>query len=155
MSIDRTPPGQRPKADAAAAAAADPKRRRRQLIGGLVIVVIVVTAFSSCIANASRSSSSTSVDDDTSKYTQTWPESYSSTTCDDWNTQMTSAQQFAAAADMLSSARDKGDGGTGVAPDALISDFESGITNVCVEPTMTLTDAGAGLYLTERTRYRP
>lgn len=90
-----------------------------------------------------------------SKYEQTWSKAYKDTTCDEWLTQMSSQQQFAAAADMLTGARNKGDGGSGLPPDALISDFQAGVTNVCVIPTMTLTDAAVGLYLTDRDRYKP
>lgn len=154
MSVDRTPPGQRPSTLPESPAEAA-KRRRRQWIGLGVLAALVVILFASCVSNASRSSSSSAVDDGTAKYTQTWPDSYSSTTCDDWNTRMTDAQQFAAAADMLAGARNKGDGGTGLPEDSLITEFQAGITNVCVEPTMTLTDAGAGLYLTERDRFKP
>lgn len=88
------------------------------------------------------------------KYTQTWAKSYSETTCEDWNDSMSNAQQFAAAADILTSARDKIDGATGLPPDSLITEFQDGVTNVCVIPSMTLTDATYGLYTTE-TRFQP
>jgi hypothetical protein len=93
--------------------------------------------------------------DASSKYEQTWPKGYSRTSCDEWLHDMSSDQRFAAAADMLTGARNKGDGGTGLPPDSMIEEFEAGIDNVCVEPTMSLTGAGAGLYLTERSRFRP
>ncbi len=101
-------------------------------------------------ASASGDGSSAELD----KYTQTWGKQYSDTTCDDWNKVMTDAQQWAASADILSAARDKIDGATGVAPDELIDEFQSGITNVCVVPTMSLTDASYGLYTTEP-RFKP
>ena len=88
------------------------------------------------------------------EYTQTWDKAYSETTCSDWNGAMTDAQQFAAAADILTSARNKIDGGTGMPFDSLIAEFRSGITNVCVIPSMTLTDATYGLYTTEP-RFHP
>lgn len=88
------------------------------------------------------------------KFDQTWPSAYSDTTCADWNGRMSSHERFVAAADMLTGARNKGDGGTGLPSDALIEEFEGGITNVCVKPTMTLTDAAVGLYLTEP-RFQP
>ncbi len=91
----------------------------------------------------------------TSKYDQTWPHPYSQTTCADWNDDMTSAQQWAAAADMLTGARNKGDGGEGLPPDPLVDEFRAGITTACVVDTMTLADVGAGLYLTERETFRP
>ena len=91
---------------------------------------------------------------DTSKYDQTWSTPYSQTTCDDWLNSMSSREQFAAAADILTSARNKIDDGTGLPSDALVDEFAGGITTVCVEPTMTLTDATYGLYATEP-RFHP
>lgn len=88
------------------------------------------------------------------KYTQTWAKSYSETTCEDWNDRMTIAQQFAGAADILTSARNKIGGATGLPPDSLITEFQDGVTNVCVIPSMTLTDATYGLYTTEP-RFQP
>lgn len=67
---------------------------------------------------------------------------------------MTSAQQFAAAADILESARNKIDEGVGLPPDALTSEFQAGVTNACIIPTMTPTDATFGLYTTEP-RFHP
>lgn len=115
---------------------------------GVVAVVVLVSVFSS-----------TGGDDDdapaeSSRYTQTWGQRYAETSCDDWNLEMSSAQQFAAAADILTSARNKIDGGEGVPPDVLITEFQMGTTNVCVVPTMTLTDATFGLYSTEP-RFHP
>jgi hypothetical protein len=71
---------------------------------------------------------------------------------------MTEHQKFVAAADMLTGARNKGDGGTGLPPESLITEFESGITNVCQSSKLSsqsLADIGAGLYLTERDRFGP
>jgi hypothetical protein len=62
---------------------------------------------------------------------------------------MTSGQRFAAAADMLTSARNKGDGGSGLPPDSLIANFESGVTTACVPPATNLAEVGALLYLSE------
>ena len=90
-----------------------------------------------------------------SKYTQTWPKSYAATNCSEWNSSMSSSQQFAAAADMLTGARNRGDGGVGLPPDSLIDDFRQGVTTACVIDTMSLADVGAGLYLTDRDRFRP
>jgi hypothetical protein len=119
---------------------------------GIVVLIGVVFGLASCGSGSDSDSSYTP--DQTSKYTQTWAKAYSDTTCADWNTRLTSAQQFAASADMLAGARNKGDGGTGLPSDALIDEFSGGITNVCVEPTMALTDAAVGLYLTEP-RFKP
>lgn len=89
------------------------------------------------------------------KYTQTWATSYASTTCTDWTTRMTAPQRWAAAADMLTGARNKGDGGTGLPSDALVTTFMGGIGTACVVETMTITDVAVGLYMTERARFQP
>jgi hypothetical protein len=119
---------------------------------GIVVLIGVVFGLASCGSGSDSDSSYTP--DQTSKYTQTWAKPYSGTTCDDWNSQLTSAQQFAASADMLAGARNRGNEGSGLPPDALIDEFSGGITTVCVEPTMALTDAAVGLYLTDP-RFRP
>lgn len=67
---------------------------------------------------------------------------------------MSPAQQFAGAADILTSARNKIDNGTGMPSDSLIEEFEAGITEVCVIPSMTITEATYGLYTTEP-RFHP
>ncbi len=126
----------------------------RPVIGCLVIVAIVIVGFVACTAIGSSHTSTSSSSSDVSKYTQTWPKSYAETTCADWLQTMTSAQRFAAAADILSSARNKIDGGTGLPPDSLITEFAVGTSNVCVVPTMTITDATYGLYSTEP-RFHP
>jgi hypothetical protein len=112
----------------------------------LVLVIVLAVSLS-----GNDSSPSTVVAD---KYVQTWNQSYSETDCAEWNDVMTPAQQFAAAADILTSARNKIDGGVGLPPDSLISEFEAGITRVCVVPELPLTDATFGLYSTEP-RFRP
>ena len=129
-------------------------RHRRWLIGwGLTAALFL--AFVLNAANDTGGSSTgtgTSVDH---KYEQTWSKSYSSTTCSEWNGEMTRRQQWVAAADMLTSARNKGDGGQGLPHDYLVDAFVAGIDTVCVVPDMSLAEAGAGLYLTERDRVRP
>lgn len=95
---------------------------------------------------------------DSSKYTQTWSKDYSATSCKDWNDRMTDHQQFAAAADMLSAARDKRDGGSGVAPDDLIEQFQTDVTAVCttnVGSREDIAEVGASVYLSGRSHYRP
>jgi hypothetical protein len=113
----------------------------------LVGATAVLLALSAC----SSSTGST----DTGKYDQTWPKSYGDTTCDEWSGEMTDAQQWTAAADMLTGARNKGDGGKGLPPDSLVDEFQGGVSTACVVPSMTLTDVGVGLYLTERSRFQP
>lgn len=112
-------------------------------------VIVLVSVLSTLGSNDDEKA-----DDASSRYTQTWSQSYAETSCDEWNLEMTSAQQFAAAADILTSARNKIDGGAGLPPDALTSEFQAGVTNVCIVPTMTLTDATFGLYTTEP-RFHP
>jgi len=68
---------------------------------------------------------------------------------------MSPAQQFAGAADMLTGARNKGDGGTGLPPDSLIEEFEQGIGIACVIPTENIASIAAALYLTERSTFSP
>lgn len=122
--------------------------------GGIVVLAVLLGALSTIGSGSDDDDAGSGGDDSTSKYTQTWSKQYSDTTCADWNNEMTAQQQFAAAADILTSARNKIDDGTGLPSDALIREFEGGITNVCVEPTMTLTDATYGLYATEP-RFHP
>ena len=121
--------------------------------GGIVLLAVLFGVLST-IGSGGDDDASTGTDDSASKYTQTWSKQYSDTTCSDWNDEMTEQQHFSAAADILTSARNKLDDGTGLPSDALIREFEDGITNVCVEPTMTLTDATYGLYATEP-RFHP
>lgn len=119
---------------------------------GVVGVIVLVSVLSTLGGDDDGKAGDAEVA--SSRYTQTWSQSYAETSCDEWNLEMTSAQQFAAAADILTSARNKIDGGVGLPPDAMIGEFQAGITNVCIVPTMTLTDATFGLYTTEP-RFHP
>ena len=96
---------------------------------------------------------------DPSKYAQSWTKSYAQTTCQDWTDSMTDQQKFAASADILSSARDKVDGGSGVAPDDLIRAFESEIDDACAppqpDPTATLTDVTLFIYQADHAQFGP
>lgn len=92
---------------------------------------------------------------DTTKYEQTWSQDYSSTTCEEWSTAMTEHQQFAAAADILASARNKIDGGTGLPPDDLIRDFQAAVTDSCMTPSWTITDASYVAYTDGAARFAP
>lgn len=90
------------------------------------------------------------------KYEQTWPHSYAKTTCGQFLAKMNAHQRFVAAADMLSGARDNGDGGHGVAPDKLIRKFIADVDDACgVTTSSKLADIAAGIYLTERAKYEP
>lgn len=110
-------------------------------------VVVLFVALAGC--------SSSGADKASNKYEQTWPEGYTETTCGDWQDEMTPPQQWTAAADMLTGARNKGDGGEGLPPDSLVDTFRDGVTTACVEPTLRLDEVGAMLYLTERERFAP
>lgn len=121
----------------------------------VLIVALPLLLLAYCSATDKTTTSATDVSPVESKYVQTWPKAYSDTTCEDWVGPMTRAQNFAAAADMLTAARNKRDGGAGVPSDALISEFEDGITRACVIPTMVLTDVAVELYLTDHQRFKP
>ncbi len=123
------------------------------LIGSLYAVLTDGAAPPPSDIPAAGSAGERQTDDD--KYEQTWPKSYSSTTCHEWNAEMTADQRWAAAADMLTGARNKGDGGQGLPPDSMVDEFMGGVTRACVIPEMSLAEVGAGLYLTERARFRP
>jgi hypothetical protein len=102
---------------------------------------------------------STSAGSPADKYAQTWSKDYASTTCADWSQAMTQQQRFAAAADILSAARDKIDGGSGIAPDDLIRDFQADVDDACngapSADTETLTDVTYFIYHQEHTHYGP
>lgn len=138
---DRTPPGVRDSAGGPG--------NRRVLIGAAIVVGIAVLV-GGCTAIVAATSGNrgdeVSADD---PYRQTWVKAYSDTTCADWASEMTDQQQFAASADILTSAWQRIEGSSDFPPDALIREFREGVSTVCVEPTMTLTDASGLLYLTE------
>ena len=82
------------------------------------------------------------------KYNQTWTKSYGLTICKDWNDEMTTSQQWVAAADMLTGARNKRDGGNGLPPDSLITRFQGAITEACsVDESQQLPEIAVGVYL--------
>lgn len=121
----------------------------------LITTAVILTAgllLAGCASTDDGSGAGTS---STSKYDQTWDTSYAETTCTQWLEEMSPQQRFAAAADMLTGARNKGDGGDGLPSDDLINEFKAGVDNACVEPTAKLAEIGAALYLTERSTFRP
>lgn len=126
---------------------------RIRIVVGIVVLLAVLLGFISCVTSIGR--------DDYSvgsyvpeKYLQTWEKSYGDTSCTEWNEEMTASQQFAASADMLAGARNKGDGGTGLPPDPLVDEFAGGISSACVIPTSPITEIAVGVYLTEP-RFKP
>jgi hypothetical protein len=90
------------------------------------------------------------------RYNQTWTKSYGLTTCGDWNDQMTDSQQWVAAADILTGARKKWDGGEDPPGDPLITRFQRDITEACsVDDDHQLPEIAVGTYLIGRDRYSP
>lgn len=89
-----------------------------------------------------------------SKYQQSWPTPYSSTTCGDYLTAMSEQQRWALAADMLVGAR-KVDGLTALPADATVDRFEQDMATAC-EPIATAktTEIGASVYLVDTTYSR-
>ncbi len=89
-------------------------------------------------------------------YNQTWTKSYGLTTCGDWNDTMTESQQWGAAADMLTSARKRWDGGEGLPSDSLVTRFRGDITQACsVDDNQQLPEIAVGVYLIGRDLYSP
>lgn len=142
--------------DGAAQAKAAENRRMDRTVWLVLLGVAVFVAGCSVLVN--RGDDPAPDDAGVSKYTQTWGQSYSNTTCAQWNGQMTSAQRFAAAADMLTGARNKGDGGTGLPTDELIRRFQGDVTEGCsvsTAQTMSVAETGAAIYLIGRSQYQP
>lgn len=97
---------------------------------------------------------------ETQPFQQTWTKSYDQTDCADWVGAMTQDQQWAAAADMLTGARNKGDGGSGVPSDGLITAFKADITTACegeiqASGSDDIATIGASVYLVGRETYKP
>jgi hypothetical protein len=122
------------------------------LIAPLALSVLLLTACGSAAASPATKSPSASPTVD--KYAQTWTKQYSQTTCADWEKSMTPAQQFSAAADILTSGRNKVDNGTGMPSDPLIKEFQTAVTDYCVIPSMKVTDATYAVYMDGK-KYRP
>ena len=115
-------------------------------------VVAVVMAPVLLVGCGSISSSSSSTD----KFKQTWPTAYAQTTCAQWLSEMTSAQQFAAAADMLVGAQSTDDKSATLPSDSLIESFAGDVSEGC-QPmaSMKITDAAIGVYTFGRQQYGP
>ncbi|MDQ0691470.1 hypothetical protein [Arthrobacter sp. W4I7] len=125
----------------------------KKLIAPLALSALLLTACGSGTSAAPATKSPTPAPS-ADKYAQTWSKSYSKTTCTDWLKTMTPAQQFAAAADILASGRNKIDKGTGMPSDSLVKDFQTATTEYCTIPSMTLTDATYAVYMDGK-KYRP
>lgn len=124
--------------------------RTRTWIGVAAAVWVIAGIASFAVPrDASPSADRDPADSAASRYEQTWSESYSDTTCSDWSSRMTDDQQFAAAADALVGIWSRIENSDRFPSDALIEEFQSGVTEVCVIPSMVLTDATVMLYQTE------
>jgi len=121
----------------------DARARRLSTFSAGLLVVLSLTACSKSTAAQE-------------KFNQTWPTGYGQTTCQQWLAEMTSAQKFVAAADMLVGARSHDDENAGLPSDSLIRSFENDIGQGC-EPiaTMTISDAAVSIYLIGRDQYAP
>lgn len=131
-----------------------PKKKTWPIIAGFVVLVGGCGVLIDAISDDSGETPDSISTGTTSKFDQTWPKNYASTTCSEWNAQMDDHQQFVAAADMLVGAR-KLDGGKTLPSDALIRNFQGGVTTACIIDTLALAEVGAALYLTEGPRYKP
>ncbi|SKA87063.1 hypothetical protein SAMN06295879_1025 [Agreia bicolorata] len=125
------------------------------IVAAVIILVVSISMIQSLIKTSSIDAAQpTAAVETVGELEQTWTTSYAETTCSDWNSLMDDHQRYVAAADILTSARNKIDGGTGLPPESMISEFRRGITTVCVVPSMTLLEATYGLYTTEP-RFHP
>lgn len=89
------------------------------------------------------------------KYTQTWPKSYATTTCADWNGVMDQHQKFVMAGDMLLSEQKTVKPAAGIPSDALIDTFEAAIASSCNgSDQLLVSNLAVGIYVTD-TQYQP
>lgn len=130
--------------------------RRRSRVGALVAaLMLVVAAVVGCAASGEDAAAPAVT---TGKYDQTWAKTYAATTCSEWKSEMTDREQWVAAADMLTGARNKGDSGTGLPSDALVDDFQADITESCspaAAKAMKIAEVAASVYLIGRDTYAP
>jgi hypothetical protein len=98
------------------------------ILGGLALIGSIAGTEQKAREAAPRATTRTTAAP--SKYVHTWHKDDASTTCAEWSANMTPAQRFAGAADMLGSARAK-DGATGLPSDALIEAFGRDVAEGC------------------------
>jgi hypothetical protein len=92
--------------------------------------------------------------EDVGQYEQTWTLSYDKMTCAQWLGQMDAHQQYVAGADMLLGAARTKASNVGLPPDSYVRRFTQQLTTACTaEGTMTITDAGVALVMTDPTLY--
>lgn len=89
------------------------------------------------------------------KYTQTWRQPYESTTCAQWASEMTDAQRFAAAADMLVGAREVWGEPKKLPSDALINAVAADVSDTCTAApkTWSISELAATMFITDKDRY--
>lgn len=143
---DRTLPGIHPERDGG--------RRHSSrwawfVVAAAGVLLVVVFVFSALTTRPSGSSTGSAAESDPSRYTQTWNQKYSETTCAEWSGQMSAQQQFAASADMLASIWGKIEKSDLFPPDSLIREFQGGIGTACVINTSTIDEMAVLLYQTE------
>lgn len=70
---------------------------------------------------------------------------------------MSDRQRWAAAADMLTGARKRDGAGDDALPDdGQVDDFVAAVSRVCgAAPSTSVAEAGAGVYVTEGSRFNP
>jgi len=91
------------------------------------------------------------------KYTQTWTESYGTTPCSDWRDLMDNHQRFVAAADMLLTLRKK-DGNGEIPTDEMVGAFALAMTDMCNAPAgevATISQIAPLVYLAFPGEFKP
>jgi hypothetical protein len=83
---------------------------------------------------------------------QTWPQSYGATTCREWRAQMTDAQRWTAAAQMLLYAQ-RTEGARSFPPHSQVQAYLTDISHACAERPGVVTDVAYGVYFIDRNRY--
>jgi hypothetical protein len=129
----------------------------RRPAGGVIALAVLATLVLGLVAVLARTGgpgSDSRTPPAEISYAQTWPKAYEATTCADFLDAMTSQQRAAAGADLLVSARVKGDS-AGMPSDALIADFTAGLRNACpIAPDLSVSGAADALYARHRDRFR-
>ena len=121
----------------------------------VTLSLLLAMGLMQCREAAPEGEQGTAPASDADRYRQSWGKNYSDTSCSEWHQQMTSAQRFAAAADMLVGARGV-DGGEGLPPDSLISQFEGDIGEACeAGNVLPLNEVAVGIYVIGKQTYGP
>ena len=117
----------------------------------ILLVVTVSMLLSACSGDSGSSSSQESSND---KYTQTWSQSYDSTSCLEWGSVMSEKEKWVASADMLSSMR-KVDGLANPLPlDTLVDTFREAIDTACVVEDLNINEVAIGVYVSEELLFK-